>query len=286
MLDTSKVMAWPFAEVEHEITTRDALLYALSLGYGEDPLDESELRFVFEQDLKVVPSVASVIAHPSLWLRNPETGVDWTKVVHGEQNIEFHRPFPRQGRVLAQPRIIGVADKGQGKGATILMENRLRLKEDGEPLATITRTSFCRADGGCGSAGTAPEAPPPTPSRPPDEVVSIRTQPRQALLYRLNGDYNPLHADPATARRAGFDRPILHGLCTYGMACRAILASQFDNDPARLSFLGCRFTAPVFPGETLETHIWREGDVLRFETHVPERGTRVLGAGVARGSLA
>lgn len=281
MLDLERVMSWPFPPLEQQVTNKDCLLYALSLGYGRNPLDGDELRFVYEEDLKVVPSMAAVIAHPALWSRHPATGIDWTRIVHGQQSVLFHRPIPPAATVVGQTRVLGVEDKGAGKGALVYTENRLTIKATGEPLASIVRSSFCRGDGGCGSAGERGQADSPVPQRPPDRTVDITTEPWQALLYRLNGDFNPLHASPAAARRAGYEQPILHGLCTYGIACRAVLASYCHNEPARLGALRARFTAPVIPGETLRTHLWSEAGTLRFECRVVERDRIVLGAGAA-----
>jgi acyl dehydratase len=274
-------MKWPFAPIEHEVSVKDCLLYALSLGYGRNPLDENDLRFVYEDGLKVVPSMASVVAHPALWTRNPETGIDWTKIVHGQQSIIFHRSMPAKATITGQMRVLGVEDKGPGKGALVYTENLLSIKGSLEPVATIVRSSFCRADGGCGSAGEKGVADLPSPQRAPDSTLDLPTDEWQALLYRLNGDYNPLHSSPAAARKAGFDRPILHGLCTYGIACRAIMVECCDNEPSRMTSLRVRFTAPVMPGETLRTVIWKELAAVRFECRVVGRDKLVLGSGVA-----
>ena len=281
MLDLDKVMRWPFPRIEQAIGLKDCLLYALSLGYGRDPMDESDLRFVYEENLRVVPSLGSVLARPALWARDPATGIAWTKIVHGEQGMVFHRPIPSQGTIVGQMKVVGVEDKGPGAGALVFLENHLTLKETGEPIITIASTSFCRGDGGCGSDGQKGQPVEPVPQRAADTVVELKTEPGQALLYRLNGDYNPLHASPEAARKAGFDRPILHGLCTYGMACRGILAACCDNDPSALASLRARFTAPVMPGETLRLLVWREPEAIRFESRVLERDKVVLGAGIA-----
>jgi acyl dehydratase len=274
-------MRWHFTPIEQQISFRDCLLYALSLGYGRNPLDEVQLRFVCEEELKVVPSMASVVAHPAFWTRNPETGIDWVKIVHGQQSVVFHRTLPSQATIVGQMKVLGVEDKGAGKGALVYTQNQLTIKDSGELVATIVRSSFCRGDGGCGSAGEKGIPDLPVPARAPDTTVDIPTDQWQALLYRLNGDFNPLHSSPAAARTAGFERPILHGLCTYGIACRAILSECCGDDPVRMKALRVRFTAPVMPGETIRTRIWNEHDAVRFECCVVERGKVVLGAGSA-----
>jgi acyl dehydratase len=286
VLDLDAVMNWSFPPLEHTITFKDCALYALSLGYGRDPLDADGLRFVYEDDMKVVPSMAAVIAYPSGWSSDPATGIDWTKIVHGQQSSTFHRTVPTTATIVGRMSVLGVEDKGRGKGALVYTENRLSLKDTGEPVATIWRSAFCRGDGGCGSAGEKGSAEEPTPQRAADAELDIPTEAWQALLYRLNGDFNPLHASPQSARKAGFDRPILHGLCTYGIACRAILAACCANLPERLGSLRARFTAPVYPGETLRTLVWVEGEAVRFECRSIERDKVVLGAGAATAARA
>jgi acyl dehydratase len=274
-------MAWNFPVLEQKMTSKDCILYALSLGYARDPLDERELPFVTEDNLKVVPSMASVVAHASAWSKDPASGINYLKVLHGQQGVVFHRLMPADGVIVGRTRVLGVEDKGARRGALVFTENQLSDKKSGEPIATITRSSFCRGDGGCGSAGAKIEADKPVPERKPDAVMEAKSEPWQALLYRLNGDLNPLHSSPAIARKAGFERPILHGLCGYGMACRMILAVCCNNNPASMRSLRVRFTAPVTPGETLRTLIWYEPDAIRFECRVVERDKVVLGSGFA-----
>lgn len=281
MLDVAHIMTRAFPAIEHRYAARDALLYALSVGYGHDPCDEADLKFLCERRGKVVPTLGSILAYSSDWMDDLRTGVTRPSVLHGEQMMTFHRPLPREGVVRGQMRVMAVLDKGKGKGASITTENVLRCVAGDVPLATIVRTSICRADGGCGSVGPVLPAADPVPTCEPDCQIDIQTSPSQALLYRLNGDYNPLHAWPSAATTAGFTRPILHGLCTYGIACRAILRVCCDNDPAQLADIGARFTAPVYPGETIRTTIWRHGNEIRFEAWGVERAIRVLGNGTA-----
>jgi acyl dehydratase len=235
------------------------MLYALGLGFGHDPMDEAQLPFIFEKGLKALPTMACVLGHSGALMRERLPDLDWVKVVHGEQSIRLHRSLPPAATVVGQSRIVDVIDKGAGKGAILVTERVLTDKASGERLATLTQSTFARGDGGFG--GPRRESPPPhvLPERTPDIVCDIATRPEMALIYRLSGDYNPLHAEPAFARAAGFPRPILHGLGTFGVAGRAILQSLCGYDPARLVAVQGRFSAPVFPGETIRTEMWQEG---------------------------
>jgi acyl dehydratase len=216
--------------------------------------------------------MATVIAFNMPILRG--AGFNFAMMLHGEQRLKLDRPLPPQARVIADGRVVGCYDKGAGKGALILTETKLRLKDSGEPLCTLGATLFARADGGFGGPSGGPE-PHVLPNRKPDHVVECDTRPDQALIYRLSGDRNPLHADPAFAKMAGFDRPILHGLCTYGVTCRAVMQAYTDMDPNKIKSHQIRFSSPVFPGETNTVDLWRDGDVVSFEARVKERGVTV-----------
>ncbi len=257
-IDYDRLLSLQIPDREQRYTWRDTALYALGLGAGLDPLKADDLRFVYETEMRALPTMAVVLAHPGFWIRDLETGIDWVRVVHGEQGLEIHRELPVEGTVVGQNRVIDVVDKGEGRGALVVSERRLFDKSTGDLLATIRQVTFCRADGGFG--GPARTLPPPyaIPDRAPDLVFDISTTPQCALVYRLSGDFNPLHVDPAVAKSAGFDRPILHGLATYGIAGRAVLAGLCENDPSRMIGLDGRFTAPVYPGETFRTEIWRD----------------------------
>ena len=268
---------------DHECswTQRDCQFYALATGFGQDPVDERELRYVLEgPGFLVSPTAAITLYYDDRWMR--ESGVNLALSLHGEQRNVFHRPIPPDGRGLVSSRITGIYDKGPGRGLLVVCEQVLRDAHTGEPIATNIITNFARADGGIGfSTGTAP-TPHALPSRVPDLVVEGRTRPEQALLYRLCGDRNPLHADPSTARDAGFPRPILHGMCTYGFAARAVLAAVCNYDAARLKGIGARISAPVVPGDVLRTEVWIDGAVISFRTTVPAReGIVVLNNGRA-----
>jgi acyl dehydratase len=252
-------------------TDTQVMLYNLGVGMGRDPLDEKELPFVFERPaLKAVPTVASVLGGGG---GNLLAGVDinWNLVLHGEQRLTVHRPFPPSADLIGSSRIAELVDKGADKGAVIAIAADVRLAS-GEPLYTMESVMFARGDGGFGGPSKSRFTPHVPPDRAPDIVHVSETRCDQALLYRLNGDRNPLHAEPEFARRAGFPAPILHGLCSYGIACRAVLATVCDYDPARMKSFDVRFTSPVFPGETIHTDIWVDGEVVSFRSRIEARG--------------
>lgn len=261
-----------------EWSDRDAMLYALGVGMGADPLNLAELPFVYENGLKAMPTLATAAAFRTGLLAR--SGINFMMVVHGDQGCVFHKPFPPEGRAVGDGRITGVLDKGPGKGAVLLTERVLR-DEAGEPLVTLTAAVFARGDGGFGGPNTPQPQPHQVPQRPPDLTLDLPTREDQALLYRLSGDRNPLHADPGFARAVGFPRPILHGLATYGMSCHAVLRAYAGYDPVRIRGHSARFSAPVFPGETVAVDLWRDGDVVSFEGRIAERGVMVLKNGRA-----
>ncbi|MEU8877127.1 MaoC/PaaZ C-terminal domain-containing protein [Streptomyces javensis] len=278
-MDPHKLLRREFAPVRQRYTARDSRLYALSLGLGADPLDAHQLGYVYEEGRRAFPTLPNVLGYPGFWAREPDTGIDWRRLLHVEQSLTLYTPPAPEGDVVGRTRVTGVVDKGVNKGALLYQTRQILDAGDGRLLAEVGQVSLLRGDGGCGS--TRDTAPPPhrMPHRAPDAVHDLPTLPQAALLYRLNGDPNPVHADPATARAAGFERPILHGLCTFGMAVHALLASALDWDDSRLHRLRVRFTAPVFPGETLRTESWTDGDVVSFRTTAIERGAVVLDAG-------
>lgn len=279
-LNVDALQDWVFPPLTQEYTDKDTMLYAVSLGFGQDPLDPAQLSFVYEQGLQAVPTMPAILCHPGRWTADPVLGVTLTKVVHGEQRVFLHRALAPAGRLTARARVVAVEDKGD-KGAVIHAARTMFDAESGAPVASVLHTTFCRADGGFGrSFGPLPE-PTPVPERAPDIEIDVLTRPEQALLYRLNIDRNPLHADPAYAARAGFDRPILHGLCTYGLAARALLPTVAGGDPSAIRSVECRFSRPVFPGETVRFQIWTAGDQARFRARVPARDVTVLDGGRA-----
>ena len=254
---------------------KDAMLYALGVGLGSDPLNGDELPFVYENGLKAVPTMATVLAMTEGYSRLfARSGINFARVVHGEQAVELHAPLPPEGQASVESRVAAVYDKGE-KGAILLIETTLGAA-GGESLATLRSSIFARADGGFGGSSEGEAQPHPIPDRAADMTVDIPTRPDQALLYRLNGDRNPLHADPAFARMVGFPRPILHGLCTFGITCRAVLQAYAGFDPARIKAHQARFSAPVFPGETVSVDLWRDGEVVSFQARVKDREAVVI----------
>lgn len=276
-----EVMALKNIGQKYSWTDREVMLYAVGIGMGADPMDEKELSFVNEgyytpRELKVVPTYASVAA----WGSGPgHIDVNRVMVVDGERDITFHKPMPVKADITADSRVLGVFDKGKDKGAVIRRETILR-DEGGAPLATLVASQFARGDGGFGGPSEGQPEPHKIPDRKPDMTVDITTRPDQALLYRLCGDRNPLHSDPEFARRGGFDRPILHGMCTYGLSCRAVLQTYADYDPNAFKRHAVRFSSPVFPGETVSFDLWKDGNVVSIEGKVKSRGVTVIRNGM------
>ncbi len=285
MLNWKEVLDWKFEDVAQSYTARDSILYALGLGYGHDPMNEDELRYLneaHELGQLAVPSLSVVMGGPGSWMRDARTGIDWVKSLHGEQGLIVHAPLPPEASVIGRNRVTGIIDKGAGKGSLLLMERDILDAATGRLLATRTSSSFLRGDGGCGAPPREQVRPEPLPTRAPDITHRIETRPETALIYRLSGDYNPVHVSPAIARKAGFERPILHGLCTFGMACRALLATVCGNDPTRLRMMNGRFSAPVYPGETQTVEIWNEpGGRVRFRTRIEARNITAFDFGEA-----
>lgn len=260
-------------------STRDTILYALGLGFGDNPEDPRELRFVYEKHLHAMPTMATVVAWGADALA--ETGVDFSKLVQGEQRLTLYAPLPVAGEVTADWEVKEIVDKGAGRGALIIHEFRIRDAANGALLALLGRTSFARGDGGFGGPSEGGPAPHPIPDRAPDRELAIVVARNQALIYRLSGDDNPLHVDPEVARLMGFPKPLLHGLATYGVACRAVLNAWTGFDPAPLRAFDVRFSAPVFPGDEIHFRMWKDGDVVSFEASVPARNATVLRNGRA-----
>ncbi|NML43345.1 3-alpha,7-alpha,12-alpha-trihydroxy-5-beta-cholest-24-enoyl-CoA hydratase [Ramlibacter sp. G-1-2-2] len=282
-MNLEKLLKFQVPAVEARMTAKDAMLYALGVGVGDRPEDPADLQFVYEraQPFKVVPSYVNVICHPGGWIMAPELEVDWVKLLHGEQGFEMHKQLKPDTSYVSSNQILGVVDKGAGKGAMLFLRKQLHEVGSGDLVSTIDSTYVLRGDGGCGSTLAEAPAPHALPQRAPDAEVSLPTLQRAALIYRLSGDFNPIHADPAIARKAGFERPILHGLCSLGLATRAVLRACCDDDPERLKSLKLRFSSPVYPGETLVTEVWRDGREVSFRTRVAERDVVVLNNGRA-----
>jgi acyl dehydratase len=281
-LEPKKLLALKIPDVEHSYGPKDCMLYALGLGLGQDPLNADELAFVYEKNLKVLPTFALMQGYAAYWLRRPEIGVTWAKVVHGEQGLVLHQPVAPQGTVIGRTRILDVVDKGAGKGALVYSQREISDKASGRLLASLTQTTFCRGDGGFGGAKRETPLPHALPQRAPDGICDFSTRPEMALIYRLSGDTNALHVDPEFAKAAGFPRPVLHGLATFGVAGRALLKAVCGYDPARLTAISGRFSAPVYPGETIRTEFWRDGAVVSFRARVVERDVIAIDHGRAQ----
>jgi acyl dehydratase len=260
---------------EWSFSDRDAILYALCTGLGADPMNERALPFVYEKHLKALPTLPTVLA----WVAEPTfaaLGADPVSALHGEQKIELHRAITIPLKLKVQGSVVEVYDKGPNRGAIIVTRHVLWDARDGGKVATLTTTCFARAEGGCGGLLDAPPKPHAVPGRSPDHSIDIATPPDLALQYRLTGDRNPIHAEPEIARQAGFARPLLHGLCSFGISCRAVLEIYADFDPVQIASHQARFAAPVYPGETLTLDLWRDGAVVSFEARVGTRGVTVL----------
>ena len=281
-MNLQALMAHKFSVQRVSYTQKDTMLYGLSLGAGADPLDASQLRLVYEKNLVALPTMSAVIAYPGLWITEPIFGVNYLRLLHGEQNLIVHRPLPSHGHVEGNYRVVAVVDKGAEKGALVYFEKGIKDAKSGELLCTVTSTLFLRADGGCGSVGTPPEAWPTSRETKVEFSDQFKTPANAALLYRLNGDMNPIHADPEAAGKAGFARPILHGLCTYGVAGYLLTRTVCGHDPTRLRSLGVRFSSPVYPGETIRIEGFRSSAGVYFRALVVERNLVVMNHGFAK----
>jgi acyl dehydratase len=264
-------------------TSKDALLYALGVGAGQTDPTGFELEFTTENSTdiaqRVLPTMPVVIAMgggPGL----PSWGeFDFRMLLHGEQGVTVHGPIPADGEVESVARIVGIYDKV--KGAVVRIENTSTYVDSGKPAFDTRFAAFIRGEGGFGeSRGDAIADPPKMPERAPDHEVTYATRADQALLYRLSGDRNPLHSDPTLAKFAGFDRPILHGLCSYGFTGRALLHELCGSDVARFQSMDSRFSKPVMPGDTLTVRMWDDGSRRALYQTVTQEGTAVIDGGV------
>jgi acyl dehydratase len=282
MINYAKLKAFQSADTRVQYGVRDCIIYALGIGIGMDPMDRGQLKFVYEKGLEAFPTMAGVIGWVGRTLStDPEFGVDEKRVVAAEQRITLHRPLKTEDRLVSRTRVKEVIDKGEGGGAIILAERTLS-DEAGAPVATIETSTFARGQGGFG--GPVTQSPPVhnVPEGEPEKVCDLPTAPNQAILYRLNGDENPLHIDPERAKVAGFPKPIFHGVGTYGVAAHALVRTIADYDGARFRSMEARFVKPVFPGDTIRTEMWIKGGEISFRCRVVERNEIVLNNGLAR----
>jgi acyl dehydratase len=287
MINYDTLMHWPLPAVTQTYSERDTILYALGLGVAlRNPVPPELLRYVYEGapgGLVALPSMAVVLASGPFWMQNPATGIDWRRILHGEQRLELHRPLPAAATVIGEHRIDEIIDKGKDKGAIMLLSRRLYDQASGDLLATVGSSVFMRGDGGFGGRADGAPKPHAIPAeRAADHELDQPTRVDQAALYRLSGDLNPLHIDAAVAAAAGFERPVLHGLCSYGIAARALLTLLCGDEAARLKRVDLRFASPAFPGETIRTEVWNEGPGrAAFRARVLEREQIILNNGRA-----
>ena len=275
-IDREQLLAYRVEDIRQSYSARDCAFYALSVGMGQDPMDVGRLAFTDPNHgaaQQVLPSMALVLGYPGFWLVRPDTTIDPTLILHGGQAVQWHAPLPPAGEVIGQTRVKRLVDRGPGKHGMIVSERVIRDAATGQPYATLTQTHVLRGQGGFGGDPGPLPAPPALPETRPDYLVEVRTTPDQALFYRLNGDLFALHADPAMARKSGFDRPILHGMCVAGIATQVMMRLLAGDDPLRLAAFEVRFAAPVVPGETLRIEAWNDGS---FRATCVERDVTVL----------
>ena len=264
---------FPVAETSYEVD--DVILYHLGVGAGAPQTDPNELEYTYEKNLKVLPSFGVIPTFGAMGgslFNTPGLKFNPAMLLHGEQDIEVHRPLPTSAKLVNESRIAGLYDKG--KAALVVFEVKTSEK-GGAPLFTNRFSLFLRGEGGFGGDG-GPKVGNEAPQRAPDLVVESKTLPQQALLYRLSGDKNPLHADPAFAKLGGFDVPILHGLCSFGIVCKAAVDKALGGDVTKVARYQARFAGVFFPGETMVTSIWREAGKLLVSSASKERGTPVV----------
>lgn len=279
MIDPAKIVGKMIARNESTYRTEDSILYALGLGFGADPTDVDQLKFVYEKNIQTLPTMNLVLGYPGFWLKDPQYQVEWQKVLHAEEQLIVHSPLPPAGTMVGETYVDDIVDRGPDKGVFIYTRKDVRAESDGKLHATVYSNSLARGDGGCGGNSQSRPKPAEIPDREPDAVCMLPTIPQQALLYRLCGDMNPLHADPAIAQGAGFERPILHGRSTMGVAQHAILKTCCTYVPNRIKSISLRFSAPFLPGETLRTEIWQDGTNVYFRSLAHERDVVVLNNG-------
>ncbi|ULN34659.1 MaoC/PaaZ C-terminal domain-containing protein [Mycolicibacterium smegmatis] len=279
-IDLDKALGAELEPIEFSWTSSDIQLYHLGLGAGADPMDERELRYLVDGTPQVLPTFGNVAASFHMTeppkVQFPGIDIELSKVLHASEAVSVPGPIPTSGTAKSVQRFTEIWDKG--KAAVIVSETTV-TDPSGKVLWTTKRSIFARGEGGFGGE-RGPSTSVEPPSRAPDFVISLPTLPQQALLYRLCGDRNPLHSDPAFAKAAGFDRPILHGLCTYGIGCKAIVDNLLDGDVSRVASYGARFAGVVFPGETLSANIWKEDGKFIGVLTAPSRDNTVVLSGV------
>ena len=273
-IDPKKALGAKTEESSYSWTRDQVILYHLGVGAGDPPLDPGELEYSYEKNLKVLPSFGVVPVFSSMagLAGAPGMEFNFAMLLHGEQDIEIHRPIPPEASITNAGEIVGIYDKT--KAALVVFEVKSR-DEAGQPLFTNRFSLFIRGEGGFGG-DSGPKAGNKPPERDPDGVISSQTMPQQALLYRLSGDKNPLHADPEFAKMAGFDKPIIHGLCSFGVVCKAIVDNVLGGDVAQVARYQARFAGVGFPGETYLTSYWKQDDKILIQTRSKEREAAII----------
>lgn len=272
-LDRDRLLGLAIPSRKLRYDDRETLLYALSLGAGTGP----DLRLVQEEGQRVIPSFGQNLAFDDSWMT--AAGIDLSRVVHGGLELTFHAPFAPSGDVEVRSRIVGLTDKGEGKAAII--RHKTGIFRDDRRIFTSSSDLFVRGGGGFGGSVGEEAARIAMPDGPPTATAEVATRPDQALLFRLLGDRNPLHSLPDVARKAGFDAPILHGACTFGIACLSVLEKYCGGAPERMNSFAARFSGPLYPGETLCLDFWETGGGVAFTARARDRNTPVLSDGRA-----
>ena len=278
-INYEEIMSLEDKGLEFSYTQTDPIIYGLGIGLGKDPMDATELKYVYENGLIAFPSMATNFQYKSPLLLKAK--LNMIMIVHGEQGVTLHQPMPASADVISDTKVVNCYDRGASKGAIIEVETNVRLKKDNSPLCTLTSKTFARGDGGFGGEDV-PASIPVELNDTPDIVHEVTTTEDQALIFRLSGDSNPLHSDPNFAKMAGYPKPILHGLCSYGVACRSIVETLCEKDSKKLKKFNVRFSSPVFPGETIVTEMWKKDDEIHFQSKVKERDKVVLKNGVCK----
>jgi acyl dehydratase len=280
-MDIAALQALELPAIHHAYTRKDSILYALGIGFGERPTDPVHLQFVYEKNLRALPSASVVLAHPGMWIKATDLKINWLKLVHAEQSFEIFKPLPPEGRVTGTYKVQAVEDRGSEKGASLHLEKKLFDSSTKDLLAVVTSTYLLRGDGGQGGFGTPTPPLDALPAAQPSYSWDAQTLPQSALLYRLSGDMNILHADPAAAAAAGFSQPILQGLCTLGIATRGLIETVAHGDADRVRKLSVRFSKPVLPGDKLRFEFYEDDVGARFCARSTHSGLMVLDRGTA-----
>jgi len=263
-VDPSKALGAALGGGEYSYTKNDVILYHLGVGAGVPATDPNELEYCYEKNLKVLPSFGVIPTFGSMASMGSVPGLEFNfaMLLHGEQDLEIHQPIPPEATIKNTGKVAEIWDKGKAAPIVLQVDS---TDEAGNPLFTNRFSLFLRGEGGFGGE-SGPKAGNKPPDREPDGVVEKKLMPQQALLYRLSGDTNPLHADPEFAKMGGFDTPILHGLCTYGFTGRALLHAICGGDSARFKSMQGRFSKPVYPGDDLTVSMWVDGSTCTFQT--------------------